>query len=147
MVLPDGSSQVIPHSQSAETDPSPRRAGPRAAATTAGPTDRRPLGTICGARSGDKGGNANIGVWTWDDQAYAWLVAFLDSDRLQRLIPESAGLEVFDMRFIDEEGMRHTMETSPYYAAWVSTSAATPASRDERATIPSSVAGVTFPEL
>ncbi len=22
-----------------------------------------PLGTICGARSGDKGGNANVGVW------------------------------------------------------------------------------------
>ena len=28
-----------------------------------GPTERLPLGTICGARSGDKGGNANVGVW------------------------------------------------------------------------------------
>ncbi len=29
----------------------------------AGPTRRVPLGTIAGARSGDKGGGANIGVW------------------------------------------------------------------------------------
>jgi hypothetical protein len=33
-------------------------------APAAGPTERLPLGTIAGARSGDKGGNANVGVWT-----------------------------------------------------------------------------------
>ena len=49
---------------------------------------------MCGARSGDKGGNANIGLWTWDDRAYAWLAGYLDTDRLRLLIPEAAGLEV-----------------------------------------------------
>ena len=28
-----------------------------------GPTRRIPLGSIAGARSGDKGGSANVGVW------------------------------------------------------------------------------------
>ena len=31
-----------------------------------------------GARSGDKGGNANVGVWTRTDEGYAWLAGFLD---------------------------------------------------------------------
>lgn len=30
----------------------------------ASPTRRAPLGAVAGARSGDKGGNANIGLWT-----------------------------------------------------------------------------------
>jgi Acyclic terpene utilisation family protein AtuA len=59
-----------------------------------GPTVRRPLGTVCGARSGDKGGNANIGVWTWDDQRYEWLRAHLTTDRVRALIPEAADLVV-----------------------------------------------------
>ena len=59
-----------------------------------GPTERVPLGWLCGARSGDKGGNANVGVWTWDDDAYAWLWHHLDVERLRVLIPEAAGLEV-----------------------------------------------------
>src|SRR3989449_8349150 len=37
-----------------------------------GPTERVALGTICGARSGDKGGNANAGVRARDAAAYAW---------------------------------------------------------------------------
>ena len=28
---------------------------------------------MIGARSGDKGGDANIGVWARTDAAYAWL--------------------------------------------------------------------------
>jgi hypothetical protein len=59
------------------------------------------LGTVCGARSGDKGGNANIGVWavgtTVDDAdaVYDWLDAFLTADRVRVLLgPEAAALEV-----------------------------------------------------
>jgi hypothetical protein len=59
-----------------------------------GPTERRPLGTICGARSGDKGGNANVGVWVNDRLAYAWLDQFLTTVRFQQLVPESAPLKV-----------------------------------------------------
>lgn len=46
------------------------------------------------ARSGDKGGSANIGVWVSTDDAFAWLADLLTIDRLQALLPESAGLPV-----------------------------------------------------
>ena len=49
---------------------------------------------MCGARSGDKGGNANIGVWTRDPAAYPWLRDHLTVDRLRALIPEAAPLDV-----------------------------------------------------
>jgi hypothetical protein len=53
-----------------------------------------PLGAICGARSGDKGGNANVGVWVRSAQAYAWLDAFLTVERLRELLVEARDLEV-----------------------------------------------------
>lgn len=59
-----------------------------------GPTRRAPIGTIVGARSGDKGGNANLGVFVRSDAAWAWLDAFLTVDRLQELLPETADLVV-----------------------------------------------------
>jgi hypothetical protein len=55
---------------------------------------RAPLGTLVGARSGDKGGNANVGVWAETDAAYSWLSAGLTADKLQELLPETAGLRV-----------------------------------------------------
>ncbi|MFQ5513947.1 MAG: acyclic terpene utilization AtuA family protein [Myxococcota bacterium] len=59
-----------------------------------GPTRDRPIGTICGARSGDKGGHANIGVWVRSPEAYAWLVSFLDTERLRSLVPEARNLDI-----------------------------------------------------
>ena len=64
------------------------------AGTFEGPTQRLPLGTVCGARSGDKGGNANVGVWTRSDDAYAWLDAYLTVERFRELVPEAATLDV-----------------------------------------------------
>jgi hypothetical protein len=52
------------------------------------------LGTLFGARSGDKGGNANVGVWARDDRSYAWLASFLTVQQFARLIPEAANLEI-----------------------------------------------------
>ena len=59
-----------------------------------GPTERLPLGTICGARSGDKGGNANVGVWARNAEAYAWIEQALTVEAFRRLVPEAADLEV-----------------------------------------------------
>ncbi len=59
-----------------------------------GPTTRVPLGTIFGARSGDKGGNANVGVWARNDAAYAWLADFLTVERFKELVSEARDLEV-----------------------------------------------------
>ncbi len=53
-----------------------------------------PLGRICGARSGDKGGNANLGVWLMNVDAYRWLEAFLTVEKLRELLVETRELEV-----------------------------------------------------
>ncbi|GAB2647533.1 acyclic terpene utilization AtuA family protein [Nocardia goodfellowii] len=53
-----------------------------------------PLGTIALARSGDKGGDANIGVWVRTDAQWRWLVHTLTVERLQELLPETAPLPV-----------------------------------------------------
>jgi hypothetical protein len=119
--LPDGTSQVIPHSpgpvgpvgsvgpvgpvgsvgpgHSARLDaqerptpvpaaePSPRDA-PGAGRVAV------PLGRLCGARSGDKGGNANVGFWARDERTYAWLRDELTVGRLRKLLTEAADLEI-----------------------------------------------------
>jgi hypothetical protein len=59
-----------------------------------GPTRRVPLGTLFGARSGDKGGNANLGVWARSDSGYAWLAHYLTIERFKELVSEARGLEV-----------------------------------------------------
>ncbi|MFE6846831.1 acyclic terpene utilization AtuA family protein [Streptomyces sp. NPDC057686] len=57
-------------------------------------TTRAPLGRLVGARSGDKGGDANIGVWVQSDEAWEWLHHTLTVETLQALLPETAGLSV-----------------------------------------------------
>ncbi|WCH93109.1 DUF1446 domain-containing protein [Streptomyces moderatus] len=59
-----------------------------------GSTTRAPLGLVAGARSGDKGGNANVGVWVRSDDAWRWLAHELTVDRFRQLIPESGSLKV-----------------------------------------------------
>lgn len=59
-----------------------------------GPTRRAALGLVAGARSGDKGGNANVGVWVRTDDAWRWLAHELTIDRFRQLIPESGQLKV-----------------------------------------------------
>ena len=59
------------------------------------PTAPTPLGRVFGARSGDKGGNANVGVWATTDDAYVWLHRYLTVERLRALMPaETDGLDV-----------------------------------------------------
>ncbi|MFF3788542.1 acyclic terpene utilization AtuA family protein [Streptomyces sp. NPDC001981] len=60
----------------------------------AGLTQLTPLGRIAGARSGDKGGDANIGVWVRTDDAWRWLAHELTVERFQELLPETAELTV-----------------------------------------------------
>jgi hypothetical protein len=62
--------------------------------TTSEPTIRAPLGRIMGARSGDKGGTANIGVWARSDASFRWLERTLDVAMLEKLLPETAGLRI-----------------------------------------------------
>ncbi|GAA2626231.1 acyclic terpene utilization AtuA family protein [Actinomadura fulvescens] len=55
---------------------------------------RVPLGRVVGARSGDKGGDANIGVWARTDAQWEWLHGFLTTERLNELLPETRTLAV-----------------------------------------------------
>ena len=59
-----------------------------------GETRRLPLGVIAGARSGDKGGNANVGLWVRTEVQWRWLAHALDVDKLRELLPEAADLQV-----------------------------------------------------
>jgi hypothetical protein len=55
---------------------------------------RAPLGTVAGARSGDKGGNANVGVWVETDAAYHWLARGLTVEKFKELLPETKEYDV-----------------------------------------------------
>lgn len=57
-------------------------------------TVRAALGTVVGARSGDKGGDANVGVWVRQPEAFPWLAATLTVEEFKRLVPEAVDLEV-----------------------------------------------------
>ncbi|MFD9068760.1 acyclic terpene utilization AtuA family protein, partial [Streptomyces lasiicapitis] len=57
-------------------------------------TRRAPLGLIAGARSGDKGGDANVGVWVRTDDAWRWLAHTLTVELFRELLPETADLVV-----------------------------------------------------
>jgi hypothetical protein len=58
-----------------------------------------PLGTIIGARSGDKGGNANVGLWARSADAWTWLRSFLTIEQFRALLPEADDLEVRRFEF------------------------------------------------
>ncbi|MFF4759720.1 acyclic terpene utilization AtuA family protein [Streptomyces sp. NPDC001292] len=59
-----------------------------------GPTRRAPLGLVAGARSGDKGGDANVGVWARSEQGWRWLAHALTAETFRQLVPESRTLTV-----------------------------------------------------
>jgi acyclic terpene utilization AtuA family protein len=94
--LPDGSTTAVrPHHHDpdaraphqAVSDPTPQPdAGER--------TVDVPLGRLCGARSGDKGGNANVGLWAVSPAAYAWLRRHLTVAAFRALLTEAADLKV-----------------------------------------------------
>ena len=60
----------------------------------AGPTRRVPLGRIAAARSGDKGGSANVGVWVRTEEQWRWLANTLTVELVTQLLPETADLPV-----------------------------------------------------
>jgi hypothetical protein len=92
-VLPDGSRVEVPPADETRklsdvdehTLPEP---------LVPGPTRRVPFGTVFGARSGDKGGSANLGVWARTAEGWQWLAHELTVDEFRRLLPETADLPV-----------------------------------------------------
>ena len=93
-VLPSGERVAIPPPEVTEEPPVPQSRPDPIRARPEVTTFRVPLGTVVGARSGDKGGDANVGVWARNPRAYEWLCGYLTVDELRRLLPETAGLEI-----------------------------------------------------
>lgn len=96
----DGTSETIPvgspHSvddQLTPQTPAPP-APPAASPWTADELVVASLGELVHARSGDKGGDANLGVWVRDREAWDWLRATLTVDELHRLLPETRELAI-----------------------------------------------------
>ncbi|MGW1178695.1 acyclic terpene utilization AtuA family protein [Kitasatospora sp. NPDC002543] len=96
-VLPDGRRIAVPPSpvtgrarpvEASPPEPLPPEPLP------AGPTRRAPLGLVAGARSGDKGGDANLGVWARSADGWRWLAHALTVESLRELLPETAELPV-----------------------------------------------------
>ncbi len=52
------------------------------------------LGRIAGARSGDKGGNVNVGLWARAAAQYEWLRRELTVKAFRALLPEASPLPV-----------------------------------------------------
>jgi hypothetical protein len=61
-------------------------------------TRNLPLGTFVHARSGDKGGDANVGLWVRQGDRRAarvdWLLGFVTPEVVRQLVPEAADLEI-----------------------------------------------------
>jgi len=101
VVHADGRREVIADPVTASV---PEQAAPVASEHAFGPTTRLPLGTFVHARSGDKGGDANIGLWVRNDEPHreeriAWLLAEITPERIRQLMPEAAdlGVEVYPL--------------------------------------------------
>ncbi|HPP79501.1 MAG TPA: DUF1446 domain-containing protein [Deltaproteobacteria bacterium] len=59
-----------------------------------GPKARVPFGRVFATRSGDKGGDANLGVWARTSDAYAFLRSYLDVGELKKLCTDLAPYEI-----------------------------------------------------
>ncbi|ATB27631.1 acyclic terpene utilization AtuA family protein [Melittangium boletus] len=105
----EGARVVIPHAPRtlalAEVEPPPLPAP-----LPPGPIRRVPLGRIAAARSGDKGGTANIGLWVRTDAAWSWLAHTLTPELLRELLPEVQNLPLQRHLFPRLRGMNFVID-------------------------------------
>ena len=92
--LPDGSTMAVRHDHDDARPRATYQAVKAPGPQPGGPPVAVPLGRLCGARSGDKGGDANVGLWAVSPAAYAWLRRHLTVEAFRELLTEAAGLEV-----------------------------------------------------
>jgi Acyclic terpene utilisation family protein AtuA len=92
----DGATETITpgNSQDARREVTPQCDPPVAHASWTDELVVASLGDIVHARSGDKGGDANLGVWVRDFKAWEWLRATVTVDELRRLLPETRELAI-----------------------------------------------------
>ncbi|WP_116101883.1 acyclic terpene utilization AtuA family protein [Amycolatopsis thermalba] len=98
VVLDDGRTLPIAPPPTAPVQPQPVHPEP-AGQPLPEPARKAPLGTVAYARSGDKGGNSNVGVWVPDERAWSWLRQALSTAELRKLLPETGDLGIVRHEF------------------------------------------------
>jgi hypothetical protein len=100
-------------------------AGPPENTTQAGPLTKIAFGRLFATRSGDKGGNANLGVWAKDEKGFAFLNPFLTVKKLKELLPDMAGFDIeryelpnllalnFYIKGVLEDGVAASLRSDP----------------------------------
>ncbi|MDT4938297.1 MAG: hypothetical protein QOG80_1968 [Pseudonocardiales bacterium] len=109
-VLPDGTRRAIAPAPATRDLPLRNGSSPVSEHNRPRSVKKRPLGLVAGARSGDKGGSANVGVWVRSDAAYEWLTGYLTVDELHRLLPETAPLTVTRYEFANLRAVNFVIE-------------------------------------
>jgi hypothetical protein len=93
-VFVDGQESVVASFVQEEAlDAEPVQTGPMPAVPD-GESVSVPFGKLFATRSGDKGGNANLGVWAKTPHAFVFLREFLSVERLKTLLKDMAGFEI-----------------------------------------------------
>ncbi|MGN7157884.1 exopolyphosphatase [Dietzia maris] len=96
----DGRRQLIPHPPEVANPPREPltqetvKDDDEAFPSSGGQMVTLPLGRIASARSGDKGGNANVGLWVQSDAEWSWLRDSITVERFRQLLPEAAHLPI-----------------------------------------------------
>jgi hypothetical protein len=83
--------ESVPGEKNKRKEPEPQIHAPE---LPKGETVARPFGEVFATRSGDKGGNANLGVWAKTPEAFAFLRAFLSIDKLKDLLKDLRSYEI-----------------------------------------------------
>ncbi|MFC4786050.1 acyclic terpene utilization AtuA family protein [Nocardioides sp. MAHUQ-72] len=101
VVHADGRREVVPDPDTFGQVPADAGRRPSPYPAPADALNRRaPLGSFVHARSGDKGGDANLGLWVVHDGSekydarVTWLTKLITPKKVRELVPEAADLEV-----------------------------------------------------
>ncbi len=98
-VLWDGRTLDIAPPDVTELSTQPTHDEPRPESYPAGDLRTVELGALAYARSGDKGGNSNVGIWVRDKAAYSWLRQALTTDEFYMLVPEVKDIKIVRHEF------------------------------------------------
>lgn len=86
--------EILPTQQLEHADPVATKLSIASVPVPSGAKQSVALGRIYGARSGDKGGSANVGLWASSAEAYAFLESYLSVDEFKKLLPDLQGYDI-----------------------------------------------------
>jgi len=124
-IMIDGEELSVAYVSFGAAAPSPKAQKVPIPPAPAGKKVKIPFGRIYATRSGDKGGNANLGIWGKTPEAYAFLREFLTTEKLKELLKDMREYEIeryeipnlfavnFYIRGVLGEGVAASMRSDP----------------------------------